>query len=196
MRQMHEGQVVTSPDLVTRLLSGQFPGWLRPEITLVKSFGTDHDIYRVGDDLCVRLPKIEWATAQADKERRWLPPLANRLPVRVPRQLGIGAPAEGYPFRWSVCEWIHGSDANRARVDLDRLADDLAAFVTALSNIATTGAPLRPAGARGCPLSEVDDAVRRSIAALGNDRATDEVRHLWDESLGAAAWSGKEVWVH
>lgn len=196
MPKMHKGQVETSPDLVTRLLAGQFPEWLRPEITLVKSFGTDHDIYRVGNDLCVRLPKIEWATAQAEKERRWLPQLAKRLPVRVPRQLGIGGPAEGYPFKWSVCEWIPGSAANRARVDLDTLARDLAAFVTALSNIATTGAPLRPAGARGCPLSEVDDSARRSIAALGDDRTTDEIGHLWDESLGAAVWDEKEVWVH
>ena len=196
MSQMHKGQVETSPDMVTQLLAGQFPEWLRPEITLVKSFGTDHDIYRVGDDVCVRLPKIEWATAQAEKEGRWLPQLANRLPVRVPRQLGIGAPAGSYPFRWSVCEWIPGSDASRVRVDLERLAEDLAAFVTALSNIATTGAPLRPAGARGCPLSEVDDAVRRSIASLGNDWALDGITQLWTESLGAAVWDGEEVWIH
>ena len=196
MRQMHEGQVETSPDLVTRLLAAQFPEWLSPEITLVQSFGTDHDIYRVGDDLCVRLPTIEWATAQAEKERMWLPRLADRLPLSVPGQLGIGVPAEGYPFRWSVCEWIPGSDASRGRVDLDRLARDLATFVTALRKIDTAGAPLRPAGARGCPLSEIDDAVRRSMAALRGPRAMDEIGSLWDESLGAAAWDGPDVWVH
>lgn len=196
MRRMHKGQVETSPDLVTRLLAGQFPEWLRPEITLVKSFGTDHDIYRVGDDLCVRLPKIEWATAQAEKEAKWLPRLADRLPVRVPRQLGIGAPAEGYPFKWSVCEWIPGTDANNALVDQERLAKDLSAFVTALREIDTAGAPPRAAGARGCPLSEVDDAVQHSIDALGNDWAIDGIAQLWTESLGAAVWDGEEVWVH
>lgn len=132
----------------------------------------------------------------AEKEARWLPQLADRLPVRVPRQLGIGAPAEGYPFKWSVCEWIPGSDAHQARVDLESLADDLAASVTALSSIATDGAPLRPPGARGCPLSEVDDAVQRSMAALEGDRAIDAIRRLWDESLGAAVRDGQEVWVH
>lgn len=196
MRQMHKGQVETSPDLVTRLLAGQFPEWVHPEVTLVKSFGTDHDIYQVGDGLCVRLPKIQWAIAQADKERIWLPQLADRLPVRVPKQLGMGAPAEGYPFKWSVCEWIPGSDANRTQADLDRLAVDLAAFVTALSSIETAGALPRPAGARGCPLSEVDDDVRRSIDELGNDQPKDEIRHFWDESLGAAVWNGQDVWVH
>lgn len=196
MPKMHEGQVETSPDLVARLLADQFPEWLRPEITYVKSFGTDHDIYRVGNDLSVRLPKVEWATTQAEKEGQWLPKLADRLPVRVPRQLGIGAPAEGYSFRWSVCEWIAGSDATRERVDLDTLARDLASFVTALRKIDTAGAPLRTAGARGCPLSEVDDAVRRAMAALGTDPAMDEIGHLWDESLGAADWDVQEVWVH
>jgi aminoglycoside phosphotransferase (APT) family kinase protein len=196
MPQMHKGQVETSPDLVTRLLAGQFPEWLRPEITLVESFGTDHDIYRVGNELCVRLPKIDWATAQAEKEGRWLPQLADRLPVRVPRQLGIGSPAEGYPFTWSVCEWISGTDAHHARVDLERLAVDLAAFVTALRKIDTAGAPERPKGARGCPLSEVDEAVRRSMAALEGHPDIGGITHLWSESLGAAAWDGQDVWVH
>lgn len=193
---MHEGQVATSPDLVARLLAGQFPELLRPEVTLVKSFGTDHDIYRVGDDLCVRLPKIAWATAQAEKEARWLPELAGRLPVHVPQQLGIGAPAEGYPFKWSVCEWISGTDAHHAQADLERLAVDLAAFVTALRKIDTAGAPVRPTGARGCPLSEVDEVLRRSIDELGHDQPLDKIRHLWDESLSAAVWDGQEVWVH
>lgn len=31
--------------------------------------GTDHVIYRLGDDLSVRLPKIGWAAQQGEKER-------------------------------------------------------------------------------------------------------------------------------
>ncbi|MBM0228356.1 hypothetical protein [Micromonospora sp. ATA51] len=65
---MHADEVETDADLVRRLLAGQFPHWADLPIRLVASYGTDHDIYRLGARLSVRLPRIGWATAQAAKE--------------------------------------------------------------------------------------------------------------------------------
>jgi aminoglycoside phosphotransferase (APT) family kinase protein len=45
-------------------------------------------------------------------------------------------------------------------------------------------------------LSEVDEAVRRSMAALEDHPDIGGITHLWSESLGAAAWDGQDVWVH
>src|SRR5436305_13276418 len=81
---MHADEVVTDADLVRRLLAQQFPHWADLPVVPVTSSGTDHDIYRLGDDLAVRLPRIGWATGQAAKEARWLPRLAPALPAAVP----------------------------------------------------------------------------------------------------------------
>src|SRR5918995_3157520 len=142
-RKMHPDEVLTNPDLVRRLLADQFPKWAALPLALVDSYGTDHDIYRLGDDLCVRLPRIGWATRQAAKEGHWLPRLAPRLPLAVPVQLAMGQPAEGYPFEWSVYEWLPGENANGTIDDLDQAAVDLAAFVNALRRVDAADAPPR-----------------------------------------------------
>lgn len=193
---MHPDEIDTDVSLVRRLLSGQFPQWASLPIRLIESYGTDHDIYRVGDDVVVRLPRIGWATQQAAKEAKWLPRLAPHLPLDVPVLLAIGHPAEGYPYDWSVCEWLPGENADARIDDLQQAAVDLAAFVTALRGIDTAGAHPRPPRSRGAPLAELDESVRRSIAQLGDRIDGPTTLHLWEESLAAPIWSGPAVWVH
>jgi aminoglycoside phosphotransferase (APT) family kinase protein len=193
---MHADQVKTDVALVRRLLAGQFPGWADLPITPVESYGTDHDIYRLGDHLAARLPCIGWATGQAAKEAAWLPKLAPHLPLAVPVPLAAGRPAEGYPFGWSVYKWLPGQDANGTIDDLDQAAGDLAAFVTALRRLDTTGAHPRPPHGRGGPLAQHDEQVRRSIAQLLDRIDAGAALRSWRESLDAPAWNGTEVWVH
>lgn len=193
---MHDDEVATDVALVGRLLARQFPEWAGLPISPVESYGTDHDIYRLGDHLAVRLPRIAWATDQARTEAEWLPRLAPYLPLALPKQLEIGHPDEGYPFEWSVHEWLTGENANGTIRDLEHAAVDLAAFVTALRKVDTTGAHPRQPGNRGSPLAELDDDVRRSISELGDRIDAVATLALWQESLDARAWGGEEVWVH
>jgi aminoglycoside phosphotransferase (APT) family kinase protein len=193
---MHADEVDTDVALVRRLLAGQFPHWAELSIDPVVSYGTDHDIYRLGDNLAARLPRIAWATKQAAKEAEWLPKLAPHLPLEIPVPLAMGQPAEGYPFEWSVYEWLPGENANETLADLDQAAVDLAAFVTALRQIDATDAHPRPPGSRGSPLAELDKHVRRAIAELGDRIDTDAALRSWEESLGSSAWDGEDVWVH
>jgi aminoglycoside phosphotransferase (APT) family kinase protein len=167
MTRMHADEVETDVALVRRLLAGQFPGWAGLPIDPVESYGTDHDIYRLGDHLAVRLPRIGWATAQAHTEAKWLPRLAPQLPLALPVQLARGRPAEGYPFGWSVYEWLPGENANGTIGDLEQAAVDLAGFVRALRRVDTTGAHPRHPHGRGGPLAQHDEHVRRSVAELG-----------------------------
>lgn len=81
---MHADEVHTDARLVRRLLAGQLRQWADLPIELVESYGTDHDIYRLGNQLAVRLPRIGWATEQAAKEAQWLPRLAPHLPLAIP----------------------------------------------------------------------------------------------------------------
>jgi aminoglycoside phosphotransferase (APT) family kinase protein len=193
---MHAEEIETDVALVRRLLAEQFPQWADLAIDPVVSYGTDHDIYRVGDHLAARLPRIEWATKQAAKEAEWLPKLAPHLPLAVPVQLATGHPAEGYPFEWSVYEWLPGENANGTIEDFDQAAVDLAAFVNALRQIDTTGAHRRPPRGRGAPLAELDEQVRRSIAQLADRVDGDAALRAWEQSLNAPASGGDEVWVH
>jgi aminoglycoside phosphotransferase (APT) family kinase protein len=62
--------VETDAALVRRLLAAQFPQWAHLSTEPVESAGTDNAIYRLGDEMSVRLPRIHWAAGQAEKERR------------------------------------------------------------------------------------------------------------------------------
>ena len=90
---MHADEIETDVALVRRLLAGQFPDWADLAIDPVVSYGTDHDIYRLGDELAARLPRIGWATGQAAKEAEWLPRLAPHLPLAAPAYVATGFPA-------------------------------------------------------------------------------------------------------
>ena len=97
---MHTDEVNTDASLVRRLLGAQFPAWADLPIEPVASAGTDNAIYRLGEDMAVRLPRVDWASGQVDKEQRWLPELAALLPLAIPVPLGKGVPAEGFHWHW------------------------------------------------------------------------------------------------
>jgi aminoglycoside phosphotransferase (APT) family kinase protein len=193
---MHADEVETDVALVRRLVTEQFLHWADLAVAPVVSYGTDHDIYRLGDRLAARLPRIAWATKQAAKEAEWLPKLAPQLPLAIPVQLAIGRPAEGYPFAGSVYEWLPGENANRTIGDLNQAAVDLAAFVNALRQIDVAAAQPRRPGSRGAPLVELDEGIRTSIAELGDRIDGAAALASWEESLKAPAWDGDDVWVH
>lgn len=195
---MHANEVATSVELVRKLLAGQFPHWAHLPVTSVPSAGTDNALYRLGPEMVVRLPRIDWATGQAEKERVWLPRLAPHLPLTLPQQLAMGEPAEGYPWHWSVYRWIPGENATAERLaDPIQAAQDLADFIHALQRIDTAGAPLAADhGLRGRPLRTRDDQTRRAIAALEGLIDTGATTRAWDEALDAPDWTGEPVWFH
>jgi aminoglycoside phosphotransferase (APT) family kinase protein len=192
---MHADEIDIDSSLVRRLLAAQFPRWAHLPLEPVPSAGTDNALYRLGDDLAVRLPRIAWATGQVEKDQRWLPRLAPHLPLTVPAPVGRGLPGEGYPWTWGVYRWLDGAEAT-----LDRLADpvaaaaELARFVVALQGIDATGGPA-PAW-RGVPLIERDRDTRAAIAALDGEVDIDAVTQAWEEALAAPVWRGPPVWVH
>src|SRR6266700_3972106 len=75
--------------LVRRLLAAQFPQWADLPITPVPSAGTDNALYRLDQDMAVRLPRVDWAIEQVAKEQRWLPRLAPHLPLAIPVPLAL-----------------------------------------------------------------------------------------------------------
>lgn len=86
LHKMHATEVNTDISLVARLLKAQFAHWADLPIEPVDSSGTDNAIYRLGDDMVVRLPRIQRATQQMDKQHAWLPRLTALPPT--PSQCG------------------------------------------------------------------------------------------------------------
>ena len=64
------------------------------------------------------MPRTGWAAGQAEREAVWLPRLAPHLPLALPVQVALGQPADGYPFTWSVYQWLPGDNANGTISDL------------------------------------------------------------------------------
>ncbi len=152
---MHADEQDIDAALVGRLLAGQFPQWADLRIEPVRSAGTDNALYRLGDDMVVRLPRIRWAAEQVAKEHRWLPRLGPLLPLAIPTPLAKGVPAEGYPWDWSVYRWLEGRTAT-----IGRIADPRGA-ATALGGFVAACSGSIPSGGRA-PGSTTSSAVPRS----------------------------------
>jgi aminoglycoside phosphotransferase (APT) family kinase protein len=191
---MHDDEVDTAPDLVRRLLASQHPEWAELPIERVPSAGTDNAIYRLGDDLAVRLPRIHWAVDNVAKEQKWLPVLAPRLPLALPRPVAAGEPEEAFPYPWGVVRWLPGEMATVDRLDDPvQAALDLAAFVEALQSIDSTGGPKHH---RGLPVRLGDEKVRKGIAGLRGDVDADAVTEAWNQVIAAPDYDGPPVWFH
>ena len=127
---MHDGEVGIDAGLVRRLVAVQFPRLAGLPVRAVRSTGTVNAIYRLGDDLCARLPRLQRYTGDLVDELRWLPWLAPRLSLQVPEPVAVGRPASGYPFPWAIYRWIDGQPYADELVDDERqAAADLARFV-------------------------------------------------------------------
>lgn len=198
-RPMHPDEFETDVSLVRRLLEAQLPQWASLPIAPVPSAGTDNAIYRLGQDMAVRLPRIEQVAGQIDKEHTWLPRLAPQLPLAVPLPLARGTPGEGFPWPWAVVRWLDGENATSERVaDLRGAATTLAHFVGALQRIDPAGGP--PPGRanfyRGAPLAARDSQTRTAIEALHGTLDTAAATAAWEAALAAPAWDRAPVWIH
>ncbi len=196
-QRLHANEVQIDERLVRGLLAAQFPEWAQMPLERVRTPGSDHVLYRLGDEFVVRLPRKEGVDKQVDKERTWLPRLAPLLPHAVPVPVAKGRPSARYRFSWSIYRWLDGVNPCDGIEDRG-LAVDLARFVVALQRIDTDGGPA--AGdqnfGRGGPLASRDEPTRAAIAELEDRVDTAAVTAAWEDALLASPWQERPVWVH
>lgn len=177
-------------DLVRALVREQHPDLAELDVREVPG-GWDNQLWRLGDELAVRMPRTERAPALLRKERHWLPTLAPRLPLPVPTPVRTGEPSPRFPKTWTVATWVHGEPADRAPISDAGAADTLAAFLTALHETAPGDAPV--SADRGVPLAELSAGF---VRALDGQPEIPGVRDIWQQAVTAPAWHGPPLWLH
>jgi len=194
IKKMHDNEVDINESLVRQLLRAQFPQWAELSIKSVQSIGTDNAIYRLGTDMCIRLPRTLGASKHIEIEQKWLPQCAPLLPLAIPVPIGKGNPNENYPLHWSIYHWLEGENAYvEPIVDQHQAAIDLAHFLIALQKIDSAGGPI---SRRGIPLHTRDNEVRSAIQSLHDVVDIQAVTTLWKHCLLAPEWDKNPVWLH
>ncbi|WP_406398486.1 aminoglycoside phosphotransferase family protein [Streptomyces uncialis] len=183
--------------LVRALVREQHPDLAGPDVREVTG-GWDNQLWRLGAELAVRIPRSERAPALLRKEHRWLPALAPRLPLPVPTPVRMGEPSARFPHPWTIVTWVPGTPADHAPLSHDSAAGTLADFLEALHTEAPPEAPVSPD--RGVPLKTFHGTVEKileEVAASGTPAAElDRVQAVWDDALAAPEWDGPPLWLH
>ena len=115
---IHDDEIRATVEQVHRLVAAQRPQWAGLPVTPLPGEveGTDHVLFRIGDELVARMPKIAWAVDQADSDALWLPVLAPHLPVRIPVPLHVGRAGRGVPVAVDCGAVDGGEHAAQARL--------------------------------------------------------------------------------
>lgn len=210
-RALHSDEIPIDAALVRVLVSRAMPAYADAPVRRLASSGSTNALFRLGDDLLVRLPRQPGGSATISKEATWLPVLGPLLPVSVPDVVAVFEPDREYPERWSVVRWIDGAHPEVVDPDTsvdprrEDLAKNLATVVRALGQAEV------PAGAvdlpqlqwyRGEPLATMDHATReniercRALDDFGFD--LDAAEQIWAEAmkLPGAADRTTPRWYH
>lgn len=182
-------------DLVRELLRDQHPDLAELPLREVDG-GWGNQMWRLGDELAVRIQRMDTEPDRQLTERRWLPVLAPRLPLPVPVPVRHGVPSVRFPKLWTVVTWVPGVPLDHGSITRgEHAADTLAAFLRALHGPAPADGP---AGSdRGVHPEHCTDGFARLIDAVDAIRPDSaDVRAVWDTAVAAPAWDGPPVWVH
>lgn len=201
---MHADELHIDAALVAALIERSLPRFAGRPVREFGSSGSSNALYRLGDDLLVRLPRQPGGSATIAKEARWLPFVATALPVPTPEVVAVGEPDLGYPERWSVVRWLPGTvppTPVRGRPGL-ALAGQLARLLTAMRDLpvpsdAAADPELR--SYRGGPLADQDDAIRQYFAEcrrLDLPLDLDAGLRLWSDALTRPYEPGPPAWLH
>jgi aminoglycoside phosphotransferase (APT) family kinase protein len=179
-------------DLVRALLRDQHPDLADLALSEVGG-GWDNQLWRLGEELAVRLPRTERAPALLHTEQTWLPMLAERLPLPTPVPVRVGRPSSLFEHTWTIARWVEGEPADRAPITRVEAAEILAGFLGALHREAPADAPVNPS--RGIALAGLWQ-VDGWFDVIAGHADVDAAREVWDSAVAAPAWQGAPRWLH
>ncbi len=191
---MPAAEVAITEELVRDLLRDQHPDLAELPMTQILG-GWDNALFRLGDTLAVRLPRRAIAAPHVEHEHRWLPMLAERLPLPIPAPVRLGRPGRSYPWSWAITRWIDGEPAFTSTPLRDEgAARTLGAFLRALHRPAAGNAPISPV--RGVPLTARSLRVEQHLRENGELVDAGRIWRCWTHIVAARPWPHAPVWVH
>ncbi|MEP7025061.1 MAG: aminoglycoside phosphotransferase family protein, partial [Actinomycetota bacterium] len=151
-------------------------------------------MWRLGEELAVRMPRTPRAPSLLRTEQQWLPVLALSLPLPVPGPVRVGEPSALFPKTWTVARWVPGEPADRTPITSPRAADSLAGFLRALHRKAPGEAPANPN--RGVPLGALGQGLDEWFTVIASTDVAADARRAWEKAVRAPAWEDAPVWLH
>lgn len=184
---------VIDEELVAGLLAEQHPDLVALPLKKLDA-GWDNAMFRLGDTLVVRLPRRAASADLIVHEQRWLPHLASRLALPIPVPERVGTPGLGYPWHWSVQQWLPGAPADE-NPPAPEQAVPFATFLRSLHIPAPADAPCNPV--RGGPLSERAPFAEERLRRLSErtNLITSRLRKVWSLALEAPI-DKAPTWIH
>ena len=188
----HPPADVEISERVIRGLLAQAPAYAGLPVRFAAE-GWDSQMWRLGDDLALRLPRRREGAQLVLNELRWLPQLARHLSTPIPEPVLAGRPDEHYPYPWTVVRWLPGAPATGLlAARRDGYASHLAQLLRELHQPAPADAPVNPV--RGGPLAERARYAEQRFSSLG-DRAA-PLRRALEDALRAPVYAGPPRWLH
>jgi aminoglycoside phosphotransferase (APT) family kinase protein len=191
-------EVTISRELVRTLLAEQHPDLA--DLEIADPFeGFNMAVFRLGQDLAVRLPRHRGAVPSLRSEIRWSGRLSRPWTFPSQRIVHVGEPNARYPWRWAVTSWLPGELA----ADLPLNAAAAPALGRALAEVHTPAPDDAPFNSeQSIRLAAREPALRQvlpQLPAVGAARG-----HVMDLNAAAALWQqalsmpddAPRVWVH
>jgi aminoglycoside phosphotransferase (APT) family kinase protein len=191
-------EVPISRELVRALLAEQYPGLADREIADPFE-GFDMAVFRLGDDLAVRLPRHSGSVRSLESEIRWIGLLGARWTFPTQRIVHVGRPGAGYPWCWAVTSWLNGDLAADRPLDA-AAAPALGRALAEIHRPAPADAPVNseqsiPLAAREPVLREVLPRLAPVGASRGLVVDRDAAEALWRQGI-AVPDDAPPVWIH
>ncbi|MGW4403717.1 aminoglycoside phosphotransferase family protein [Nonomuraea sp. NPDC004702] len=189
-------EIEITADLVRDLLREQHPDLAGLAVREVAG-GWGNQMWRLGDELAVRMQRMDPTPELQLKERRWLPVLAPRLPLPVPTPVRFGEPSGRFPKHWTVMTWVAGEPLDHGSISRGaHAADTLAGFLRALHVEAPAEAPA--SADLGAHPKRCTSGFEHFLQAVDPGAVGDvgAVRDVWADAVAAPEWAGPPVWVH
>jgi aminoglycoside phosphotransferase (APT) family kinase protein len=173
------------PDLSGLPIGDRYEGW-------------DNVTTRLGDDLAIRMPRLEASAPLLGREIDWLPQIGPNWGFGAPVPVRMGRPGRGFPWRWSIVPWFEGVDASVEPL-AGAGAEDLGLALREIHVPVPADAPTTPW--RTTPLSDREVEATGLLEALDARVESEGIswdgvaaRRLWRETA-ALPWQAS-TWVH
>lgn len=176
-----QAEVEINKDLVYRLIKEQFPELSELKLEFLDS-GWDNEIFRLGEDYVVRIPRRELALKLIQNEIKWLQFLKGKLPIAIPSPERVGEATDYYPWPWTIIPWFNGKSSNLALPDSSE-AIRLMEFLKALHSIKAKDAPENKS--RGVALESKAEAIKARMERLKTSTSfiTEQIEAFWQLAL-------------